>query len=464
MGGSSLAPGGHLRDGRRRADGARLLRPGLRRGGAGRPAGPHASSWSPASPAARSRPTASAARTSRRSRDAGIDPAERIVVVTDPGSPLDGEARDGRLHRRQRRPGRRRPLLGADRVRAGAERAGRRRHRRGCSTRRPALEPALAGRRRGQPGAAARRADRRRPRRRRRQAGPGRRRLGHRRLRRLGRAADRRVHRQARQGRAAGRGRGRRRAELPAQHGRLACSSRSARGRRPTADQRVRRDRSPARSARRCCCGSTPSRSPAGSSGSTRSTSRTSRAPRRRPAGCSDSSSGARPGRLHRRRHRGPGARRACSTAPDTVDRRGRRAARRSSTPTHGYLAVMAYLDRARRRLARRRPGPAGPAYRPAGDVRLGAAVPALDRAVPQGRPADRGLPAGHRRRRTRTSRCPGGRSPSAASSPPRPPATPRCSPTTAGPVLRLHLTDRAAGLARLSEILGRHGGDQGAA
>lgn len=31
-------------------------------------------------------------------RDAGIDPAERIVVVTDPGSPLDREAREARYH------------------------------------------------------------------------------------------------------------------------------------------------------------------------------------------------------------------------------------------------------------------------------------------------------------------------------------------------------------------------------
>ncbi len=62
--------------------------------------------------------------------DAGIDPAGRIVVVTDPGSPLDKEAARRRLRGGERRPGRRGPVLGAHRVRAGAERPGRRRHRR----------------------------------------------------------------------------------------------------------------------------------------------------------------------------------------------------------------------------------------------------------------------------------------------------------------------------------------------
>ena len=36
-------------------------------------------------------------------RDLGIDPAERIVVVTDPGSPLDEVGACGRLPRLQRR-------------------------------------------------------------------------------------------------------------------------------------------------------------------------------------------------------------------------------------------------------------------------------------------------------------------------------------------------------------------------
>ncbi len=64
------------------------------------------------------RPTASAASTRSAFRDAGIDPAERIVVVTDPGSPLDAVGTRRGLPRVQRRPQRRRPLLGAHRVRA----------------------------------------------------------------------------------------------------------------------------------------------------------------------------------------------------------------------------------------------------------------------------------------------------------------------------------------------------------
>ena len=84
--------GGHLRHPRRRADRAGLLRP--RPGARARSAtGSSAPSWwSPASPAARSRPTARGAPTSRRSRDADLEPAAHIVVVTDPGSPLDESA------------------------------------------------------------------------------------------------------------------------------------------------------------------------------------------------------------------------------------------------------------------------------------------------------------------------------------------------------------------------------------
>ena len=51
------------------------------------------SSSSRASPAPRSRPTAAAGLRGAFT-DAGIDPTERIVIVTDPGSPLDGSARE----------------------------------------------------------------------------------------------------------------------------------------------------------------------------------------------------------------------------------------------------------------------------------------------------------------------------------------------------------------------------------
>ena len=112
----------------------------------------------------------------------------------------------------------------------------------------------------------------------------------HRRLRRLGRAAHRRVHRQGRHRHPAGR---RRRPTLPrlrASASRRPCRScaSSATRRRPTRASPTAEvdDRRPAR-ARRCCSGSTPRPSPGGCSASTRSTSRTSRAPRRPPAACS---------------------------------------------------------------------------------------------------------------------------------------------------------------------------------
>ena len=98
----------------------------------------------------------------------------------------------------------------------------------------------------------------------------------------------------------------------------------------------------------------------------------------------------------------------------------------------HGYLAVMAYLDRLTDASLAGVRTPLAPADRASGDFRLGAALPALDRAVPQGRPADGGLPADHRQRPTPTWRCRDGRSPSAASSPRRRPATPRSWPGTA--------------------------------
>ena len=68
-------------------------------------------------------------------RDAGIDPTERIVVVTDPGSPLDVAARADGYRVFNADPERRRPVLGADRVRPRADRARRRRHPASCSTR-----------------------------------------------------------------------------------------------------------------------------------------------------------------------------------------------------------------------------------------------------------------------------------------------------------------------------------------
>ena len=121
----------------------------------------------------------------------------------------------------------------------------------------------------------------------------------------------------------------------------------------------------------------------------------------------------------------------------------------------HGYLAVMAYLDRLADAVAGRRPGRAGPAYRPAGDVRLGPAVPALHRPVPQGRPADRRLPADHRRA-ARDLEIPGrpftfGGFISAQAT-----GDAQVLADHGRPVLRLHLTDRAAGLAQLQAAADR--------
>ena len=125
-----------------------------------------------------------------------------------------------------------------------------------------------------------------------------------------------------------------------------------------------------------------------------------------------------------------------------------------------GYLAVMAYLDRhgdgdaagVRPRLA------AGIGGRP---VTFGwaPAVPALDRPVPQGRPADRRVPAGHRRGRRATSTCPAGRSPSAGCRWRRPSATSGRWPAADRPVVRLHLTDRAAGVRQLLAAADAAGG-----
>ena len=88
--------------------------------------------------------------------DAGLTEAEagrHFVIVTDPGSPLEATAAEMGAFTRARRPGRRRPVLRADRVRAGALGAGRGRGRRaarpgrGAGRRRSAADrdnPALA--------------------------------------------------------------------------------------------------------------------------------------------------------------------------------------------------------------------------------------------------------------------------------------------------------------------------------
>ena len=273
-----------------------------------------------------------------------------------------------------------------------------------------------------------------------RQARHRRRRLRHRRLRRLGRAADRRVHRQARHRHPARRRRRRRRpraalARRRRHRGpprrRLRRDPRAAGRRGRGAALRGPRQRRPRRAA--AAVGGTRPPSPAGCSASTRSTSPTSRAPRRPPAGCSTAAGGAAPSRPS------PTAPSRC--APSAATGSGRRPPSRRRVdallaqldPHHGYVAVMAYLDRLADAQLADVPRGAGPPHRAADDLRLGSALPALDRPVPQGRPGrsasscrsprppheDLPIPgrAVHLRR---------------TSSRPRPPATPRCSPTTA--------------------------------
>ena len=166
----------------------------------------------------------------------------------------------------------------------------------------------------------------------------------------------------------------------------------------------VRHERSAVRSARSSCSGSSPPRSPARSSGSTRSTSRTSQESKDNTKAVLDKAGdgplpegepafvdgaievhGDADAARRRGRHRRRASRHCCAAIPD-----------------HGYLAVMAYLDRIHDAAAAELRDALAAADRASGDVRLGAALPALDRPVPQGRPAGRGVPADHRRERVR--------------------------------------------------------------
>ena len=249
-----------------------------------------------ASPAAPSRPTASAAPSSQAFTDAGIDAASRIVVVTDPGSPFEKLSADEGYRSRSW------PTRTSAAATARSPRSGWSRRRwpaptsPSCSTRPPrrrrrcrptapdnpalVLAPSLAGSRRP------------------RQARSSRPRARHRRLRRLGRAADRRVHRQERHRRPAGRRRGPQRAR--AAQRRRRPGARAARGGHQRGDGRVRyADRRHDRFARRAvpALGDRDRGRPGTCSASTRSTSRTWRAPRRPRAVCSTPSPSRRPPR-----------------------------------------------------------------------------------------------------------------------------------------------------------------------
>ena len=141
----------------------------------------------------------------------------------------------------------------------------------------------------------------------------------------------------------------------------------------------------------------------------------------------------ARPARFHRWRHRGARPRWRLARRGHTI------AAALNSLfsqldPQHGYVAVMAYLDRladasladARRVIAT--------THTKACDLRLGAPLPALDRAVSQGRSAHWRLPSDHLGAVRGPAPFPAGASPSGTSSRLRPAETHRSWQTTVGP------------------------------
>ena len=80
-----------------------------------------------------------------------------------------------------------------------------------------------------------------------------------------------------------------------------------------------------------------------------------------------------------------------------------------AARPTTATSSIQAYVDRLRRPAARRACASSSPRdSRPPDHVRLGTALPALDRPVPQGRPRRRRVPADHRAAPTWTSQIPG--------------------------------------------------------
>ena len=101
----------------------------------------------------------------------------------------------------------------------------------------------------------------------------------------------------------------------------------------------------------------------------------------------------------------GQGRHRACADRrrPRSARRRGGRAAGAARRPGAAVLLRPAGLRRALAPVRRRGRGAARDhprRHRCGHDLRLRTALPALDRATAQGRPADRALPAGHARRR----------------------------------------------------------------
>ena len=422
------------------------------------PTGSSAPSWSsPASPASTVETDTQRRAYEAAFTDAGIDPAGAHRRGHRPRQPAGRGGPRRRLPRRQRRPERRRPLLRADRLRAGPERPGRRRHRGPARRGRGGRRPARRGRR-GQPRAAPRR-----------RHGRHRRRC----------ATSSSSSTAARASSASPTGPSSSSPRAPASRAPASCPSSSATpttprcaGPRPTStvarlvgdsDDEPARPQTPdgdprsevhvSGAARRpdAALGGRDRRRRPAARASTRSTSPTSRAPRRPPAACSTAPAAARTpaaftdGAVEVRALGGDWLGDA-STVADGARRAVRPARPRPRLRRRDGLPRPARRRRAGRRARRARPGvPSGPTTFGWGPRFLHSTG-----QFHKGGPADRRLPADHRRARTRTS--------------PSPDATftfgDFIAAQAAGdaqvladhgrPVLRLHLTDHDAGLAQL--------------
>ena len=129
---------------------------------------------------------------------------------------------------------------------------------------------------------------------------------------------------------------------------------------------------------------------------------------RRWPAGRSEINPFDQPNVQEAKDNTEPGARRRALPEPSSAGSRDELLA--APAPPH-YVAIMGYAAAVRRVRRGRRASCArrsASATKCDDHVRLRAALPALDRPVPQGRPADRPLPPARPRRATRTSRFPG--------------------------------------------------------
>ena len=425
--------GGHHPHPRRRADRAGHHRPAPGPGRAGRPAGAHGRRGGQQVRVHCGDRLPTAGPTGRRSpTPASTDVGRHFVIVTDPGSPLETDRpRDGRP-RHPGRPRRRRRLQRADRVRPGAGGAGR--GERGRTARpgrgvRPQPRPRRRARTRRWPWAPRWRGRRTAGRDKVALVDDGTGIVG------LGDWAEQLI------------------AESTGKEGKGILPVVVETPDRARGDRRRRADghsaaRWPRPTCRAAACGpdvagQRPARRPVPGLGGGHRAGR--RAARHQPV---------RPAQRGREQgeHRAssspagcPSARRRCSStarsrcyaddarpARRTVDGRPWPGCSAQVEPS-GYLAVMAFLDRfGDAAVAGLRPALAR-GQRPGGDLRLGAAVPALHRPVPQGRPARSARSCRSPARSPTTWTCPAGRTRSASCRRPRRPATGRPWPGAAG-------------------------------